>query len=189
MLTRQHAGTRARLGRAAAIIALATTALLGASLAPAGAAAAPPKLMPVKGFTYVKAPAEFNSFVTLLKSTGYVTGATIKGAKYKKDVQVVVLLAQYNAKITKGLDKLSIKKVLDGATSGLVAIAGNKKVKDYAMVGTHVRAIDLNGITVVVTYIKGGKLLELFAPTSKSVLAYSALYLASAKAHGQKLAK
>lgn len=171
----------------AALVGANTTAAEAGATLHASAATATPKLVPVKGYTYITAPAEYQAFVKMIKATGYVTGATIKGAKDSNDIQAVVLLAQYNAKITKALDKATLKKVLDGATSGLAAVAGSKAIKDYAVAGTHVRSINLSGVTVLVTYIKTGKLVETFGPNAAAGLKFIKAYLLSAKAHGQKL--
>jgi hypothetical protein len=176
----------ARLGRRLGLAATAAVIMFGASLAPAHAATAKPTLMPVKGYKYVTAPASFDLFVNSLVSTGLIASAVIKGAADKKDVQEVVLLAQYKAKTTKTLDKTPLKKLLDGAVLGMQA-QGGTKAKDYAMVGTHVRAMTIAGVTIVVAYIKTGKLLEVFGPSAKSTLNFVKLYLTSAKAHHQKL--
>jgi hypothetical protein len=176
----------ARLGRRLGMAATAAVLLFGASLAPAQAATAKPTLMPVKGYKYVTAPASFDAFVNSLVSTGLISSAVIKGAADKKDIQEVVLLAQYKPKTTKVLDKTPLKKLLDGAVVGMQA-QGGTKAKDYAMVGTHVRAMTISGITIVVAYIKTGKLFEVFGPSAKGTLNFMKLYLTSAKAHHQKL--
>jgi hypothetical protein len=182
----RSARATARLGRRLGIAATAAVLLFGASLAPAQAATAKPTLMPVKGYKYVTAPASFDAFVNSLVSTGLIASAVIKGAADKKDLQEVVLLAQYKAKTTKTLDKTPLKKLLDGAVVGMQA-QGGTKAKDYAMVGTHVRAMTISGITIVVAYIKTGKLFEVFGPSAKTTLNFMKLYLTSAKAHHQKL--
>jgi hypothetical protein len=142
--------------------------------------------MPVKGYKYVAAPASFDSFVSSLVSTGLITGAVIKGAKDKKDIQDIVMLAQYKPKTSKALDKKPLKSILDGMVAGMQAVGGTKAI-DHVLVGTHVRSISVQGLIVVVAYIKTGKLLEVFGPTTKGTLAFTKLYLTSAKAHGQKL--
>jgi hypothetical protein len=45
----------------------------------------------------------------------------------------------------------------------------------------------IKGVTIVVAYIKTGKLLEVFGPSAKGTLNFMKLYLTSAKAHHQKL--
>ncbi len=177
-------------------VALATATVLGAVALPATAqqahrVAATTKvtLAPVSGYTYVAAPASFSSFLTSVKATGLISSAVLKGAKDKKDIQEVVLLAQYNAKMTKLTDKASQKTLLDGGVAGMKSSFGSKvKATDHVMVGTHVRELTVSGISIVLTYMKGGKLLEIFGPSSASTLNFAKLYLSSAKAHGQKLA-
>lgn len=187
MITSRRAlGTHARVGRRLTLVTTAAALLVGTTFAPAQAATAKPTLMPVKGYKYVAAPASFDAFVNSLVSTGLIASAVIKGAADKKDIQDVVLLAQYKAKTTKTLDKTPLKKLLDGAVVGMQA-QGGTKAKDYAMVGTHVRAMTISGITIVVAYIKTGKLFEVFGPSAKGTLNFMKLYLTSAKAHHQKL--
>ena len=177
-------GWTARLGIALVMSLVSVLAAVAAS-----ASAATLTLPPVAGYHWTAAPKEFNSFQSSLTATGLVTAVLLKGASDKKNVvQYVAMEAQYKKSIAAATDKTPLKKLLDGGVRGIQAMVGsNTKATDYAIAGTHVREVTVNGISIVVTFLKGGKILEIFGPTAKGTLNFSKAFLLSAKAHGQKL--